>query len=129
MPASGYASRPDYRVDLLPRRNVVQARAGSVVLATSRRTIVVDEQDHALVFYFPRSDVAMDRLAAMADRRTTCPYKGDASYWALAGGGGEPVAWSYEAPHVQVGALAGYIAFYQDRVDIRVGGEAMPGGA
>ena len=36
--------------------------------------------------------------------------------WANGGTGGD-VAWSYEAPHAAVAAIAGHLAFYGERVD------------
>ena len=116
---SGYGERYDYRVDLLPRRNRVVARRDGVLLAETTRPLLVDEQDHGLVFYFPREDVRLDELRA-TDSVSYCPFKGRASYWCPASGG-EDVAWSYEEPYPEVARLAGYIAFYQDRVDVCVG--------
>lgn len=116
---SGYVQRPDYRVDLLVRRNRFDARAGEVLLASSERCILVDEQDHGLVVYFPRQDVHLDQLEA-SDHTTRCPYKGSASHWQLPAGT-EVVAWTYDDPYPQVAQLAGYIAFYQDRVTVSVG--------
>lgn len=120
MKASGYETRPDYRVDLLRRRNHFRVVAGGAIIADSDRAILVDEQDHAIIVYFPRADVAMDRLVPVAGRTTHCPYKGDAVYWALVDGG-EPVAWSYPDPYAQVAAIRDHLAFYQDRVDVIVG--------
>ena len=119
MQPSGFVERPDYRVDLLRRRNRVTARVGDAVLASSEHTLIVDEQDHGLVFYFPRGDVDLSKLVA-TDDHSRCPYKGEASYWRLASGS-DPVAWSYEEPYPQVAQIAGYIAFYQGRVDVSIG--------
>ena len=116
---SMYGERYDYRVDILARRNRVVARHGDVVLAETSRPLLVDEQDHGLVFYFPREDVRLEALQP-TDTVTYCPFKGKASHWALTAGG-EDVAWSYEDPYPEVGRLAGCIAFYQDRVDVSVG--------
>jgi uncharacterized protein (DUF427 family) len=118
---SGYAERYDYRVDILRRLNRVTASLDGVVLAESRRTLLVDEQDHGLVFYFPREHVRLDLLAAMPDRSSRCPWKGRASYWGYAGRSGEPIAWSYEAPYPEVAPIKDCIAFYQDRVTVSLG--------
>lgn len=120
-PDTGYTARFDYRVDILRRRNLVTATLDGVVLAESRRTLLVDEQDHGLVFYFPRADVRLDLLAALPERTSHCPYKGDASYWARAGAGDTPIAWAYDAPFQEVAQIAGHIAFYQDRVTVSLG--------
>ena len=116
---SGYVDRPDYRVDILARRNLVRAWFDGKVLAETTRPLLVDEQDHGLVFYFPRDDVRMERLQP-TDTRTRCPYKGEASYWRVDAEGGDDVAWSYEDPYPEVERLRGCVAFYQDRVGIEV---------
>jgi uncharacterized protein (DUF427 family) len=123
MNESGYQARPDYRVDLLRRRNRVTAATGETALASTKRPIIVDAQRHGLVVYFPRCDVNLGALAPVDDRTSFCPYKGDASYWALATASAEPIAWSYEQPFDEVAAIRGLIAFYQDRVEVRLGGE------
>ena len=119
---SGYAEQPDYRIDLVRCFNLVEVRSGDRLLASSAQAIVVDEQDHALVVYIPRADVKMEALVPVASGATHCPFKGDARYWALPDAPGEPVAWSYAAPYPQVAALAGHIAFYQEKVELRLGG-------
>ena len=116
---SGYVTRPDYRVDVLARRNRFEVHAGDALLASSERCLVVDEQDHGLVVYFPRTDVHLDQLEPI-ELVTRCPFKGLASHWGLRGGD-EPVAWSYEDPYPQVGVIAGYVAFYQQRVTLTIG--------
>jgi len=119
MEPSGYVTRPDYRVDLLARRNRCTATAGDAVLASSERCLFVDEQDHGLVVYFPREDVDLGRLVR-TDSSSRCPYKGNASYWRLPDGDRD-VAWTYEDPYPEVARLAGFVAFYQDRVTVSVG--------
>ncbi len=114
--------RPDYRVDIRVRRNHVRAQVEGLQLAETDAPLLVDEQDHALVFYFPRSDVLMDALRP-TDTSTYCPFKGHASYWRLADDGSDlgDIAWSYESPYAEVARLAGCIAFYQDKVTVEVG--------
>jgi uncharacterized protein (DUF427 family) len=116
---SGWVKRPDYRVDILPRRNVVTARSGDTVLAQTTSALLVDEQDHGLVFYIPEADVNFEHLEP-TDDRSRCPFKGDASYWRLIDGG-KPVAWTYRDPYPEVARLRGYVAFYQDRVTVEIG--------
>jgi uncharacterized protein (DUF427 family) len=120
MEHSGFVERPDYRVDILARRNQVTASLGDLLLADSVRCLLVDEQDHGLVFYFPPEDVRTDLLTPI-DRTTVCPFKGLATYRHLVRDGVEVLAWTYADPHREVARLAGYLAFYQDVVDLRVG--------
>lgn len=121
-PAPGFARKPDYRIRIAPAgRRMRVVVAGCVILADSERVLVMREQDHAPVYYFPRQDVNMDLLAA-TDRDTFCPFKGHASYWTVEAGGRreENVAWSYETPFEEMREIAGMIAFYQDRVKLEV---------
>jgi uncharacterized protein (DUF427 family) len=117
---SMWAERPDYRVDLLVRRNRVVVRSDTDVIAETLRPLIVDEQDHGLVVYFPRDDVRMELLEP-SDKVTHCPFKGAASHWRLVGSDGPEVAWSYEDPFPEVARIKDYVAFYQDRVHVEIG--------
>jgi uncharacterized protein (DUF427 family) len=119
MSQSGWVSRPDYRVDILRRRNQVTVRAGERVLARTTAPLLVDEQDHGLVFYLPEADVNFEYLTATEDA-SRCPFKGVASYWRLADGS-DPVAWTYRDPYPEVARIVGHLGFYQDRVCVEVG--------
>ena len=68
------------------------------------------------VFYVPRGDVHMERLAPSATT-SHCPFKGDASYFSVPGGPAD-VAWSYETPLPAAAAIAGHLAFYPDKAEI-----------
>jgi uncharacterized protein (DUF427 family) len=120
MEPSAFADRPDYRVDILVRRNQVTVSVGGEVLANSHGCLLVDEQDHGLVFYFPPEDVRLD-LFVPDGRTTRCPFKGTATYRTHAGPEGEVLIWAYEEPYPEVARLAGYVAFFQDAVQLRVG--------
>jgi uncharacterized protein (DUF427 family) len=119
-PTSMYAERPDYRVDLLPRTNVMTAGLGETGLARSDACLVVDEQDHGLVVYFPPDAVDFSQLEPIG-HRTVCPFKGQAVYWRAAGGAGPGIAWSYPEPFPEVARLAGYVAFDQGEVRVTIG--------
>jgi uncharacterized protein (DUF427 family) len=118
--APGYAERLDYRVDLLARTNAMAAWLGGDLLAASGACLVVDEQDHGLVVYFPPDAVDFGHLEADG-LRTTCPFKGQAVYWRAAGGGGPAIAWSYPEPLPEVARLADYVAFDQEAVRVTIG--------
>ena len=117
---SMYHERPDYRVDLLARTNVMTAWLGDACLARSDACLTVDEQDHGLVVYFPPDAVDFSRLEP-ASQLTVCPFKGQAVYWRAAGSEGPGIAWSYPEPFPEVARLAGYIAFDQDEVRVTIG--------
>jgi uncharacterized protein (DUF427 family) len=60
----------------------------------------------------------MTRLVR-TDLVTHCPCKGDASYWSIRSRSRtvENAVWSYETPYDDMAPIAGYLAFYADRVD------------
>jgi len=117
---SRYHERPDYRVDMLARTNVMTAWLGEICLARSDACLVVDEQDHGLVVYFPPGAVDFSDLEP-TDHRTVCPFKGQGVYWRAVGGEGPGLAWSYPEPFPEVARLAGYLAFDQDEVRVTMG--------
>ncbi|MFX6949659.1 DUF427 domain-containing protein, partial [Acinetobacter baumannii] len=84
-------------------------------------TLIVDEQDHALIVYFPPADVAFDKLVPVDAKTTHCPYKGDARYWASVDAPDVPIAWGYDQPYPEVATITGYVAFYADAVTITMG--------
>ena len=121
-PAPGFVNRPDHRVDLLPEsRRITVVFAGKTV-ADSSAALRVEETSHDPVYYLPEKDVRMD-LLHRTDHHTRCPYKGEASYWTIeaveAGSSrrSENAVWGYPAPYDEVSGLAGYYAFYPNRVD------------
>lgn len=117
---SAFEDRPDYRIDIHRRRNTVTAEFGGRLVASTANPLLVDEQDHGLVFYFPRSAALLD-LRRDPTASSRCPFKGQATYWRFDGDGDEAICWSYEDPYPQVARLAGHVAFFQDKVDVRVG--------
>ena len=56
--------------------------------------------------------------------RTTCPFKGEASYWSIGLDGErlENAVWSNEDPIPGAEQIAGLLCFYPDRVDVTVDG-------
>ena len=118
---SAYADHPGYRVDLLPQTARVRVWQGETLLADSRRTLLVKETAHRDVLYFPEADVALE-LFDTSDHHTFCPFKGEADYLSLARAERpDPnLVWTYRKPFAEVARLAGYVAFYADRVRIDV---------
>ncbi len=107
---------------------------GGVVVAETGRALRVLETSHPPVYYLPQADIRMDLLRPSLLRGSFCEFKGGASYWDLAVGGGplvRGVAWSYGAPTRGFGALKDHLAFYASKVDeCTVDGErveAQPG--
>ena len=126
--ASAPGSHPPRRIDVEPCAARVRVEFGGEVLAESTRTLRMHEADYAPVYYFPRDDVRMDYLTR-TEHTTRCPYKGAASYWTVKAGGrsAENAVWSYEDPILGMTGIAGYLAFYRDRMDGWSEEDAHPG--
>lgn len=107
-----------------PRR--VEVLVDGVVVADSRRALVLGETGLPPRFYLPRDDVRMDLLEA-TPTETVCPFKGQASYWSVTTDAGEhrDIAWCYETPLDSVAAIAGRVCFYAERSEHRLDGEVQ----
>lgn len=109
---------PDHPIDIAPQPARVVVRAGGRIIADTRAALTLREASYPPVHYVPRADVDM-ALLARTDHATYCPYKGECAYFSIPLGGERAVnaVWTYEAPHDAVASIAGYLAFYPDRVD------------
>jgi uncharacterized protein (DUF427 family) len=109
---------PDHPISITPDTKRVRVIWRGKVVADSVRALALAETTYKVVHYIPRADVDMSLLRKTA-HSTTCPYKGDASYYSLVADGAlvENVVWSYEAPYPAVAAIREYLAFYPQKVD------------
>lgn len=100
----------------------VSATLNGVEIARSTRAIKLKEVGRDIydaVIYFPRGDVAMDKLISIV-KSSHCPLKGDAEYFdaSIAGAHYAEVAWSYDRTLPFAADINGYIAFYPQRVQV-----------
>ncbi len=118
-PAPGWRQHPDHRVDLIAEERRWRAIHGGDVIAESGDILWVQETGYDPVPYFPRQDVRLEHLRR-SDRKSHCPFKGEASYFTVTGTAGddENAAWSYEQPYDEMARLKERIAFYPDRVRV-----------
>ena len=100
----------------------VTVAAGGVTLGHSTRAIDLREGSYPPVVYVPRADLDMNVLEPTA-RASSCPWKGKASYYSIRTPGAvlENAVWSYEAPLPGMEAIAGHLAFYPDKVQVKRG--------
>ena len=73
-PAPGFATRPDYRVDLVPESRRVKVVFGGVTIADSNAALRVEETGHGPVHYLPEKDVRLD-LMRPTEHHTRCPVQ------------------------------------------------------
>lgn len=109
-------------ITVAPLAGTVTVQAGGVALGTSERALELREGSYPPVVYVPRADIDMNRLTR-TERSSTCPWKGAASYYSILIPGGvlDNAVWSYEDPKPDMAAIAGYLAFYPDRVSVTRG--------
>ena len=108
----------NHAIEIAPAAHRVRITFAGHVVADSRRAIALEETSYPVVHYIPRDDVDMNVLRR-TQHTTICPHKGQAVYYSIDADGrmAENAIWSYETPHVAVGEIAGYMAFYPQRVD------------
>src|SRR5436305_488714 len=110
---------PDHPIAITANPKRVRVTAGGVVIADTTHALTLKEASYPAVHYVPREDAHME-LLSRSERTTHCPYKGDASYFSLAANGKalDNAAWSYETPFPGMAQIAGYLAFYPDKVTV-----------
>lgn len=108
---------PSHMMRVKPLERLVRVRIGGETIAESRDTLQLVEIGRDLadpVLYFPRGDVTAELVENA--RTTHCPLKGDTTYFDLADGAGEEIAWSYTDPLPFASALRDHVAFDASRV-------------
>lgn len=119
-----HARDPYTRIDILPSSRRVRVEIDGVIVAESGVPRVLHESGLPPRYYLPKTDVRLDLLVPTSTV-TACPYKGTARYWSVTVNGvtSDDVAWGYDSPLPESAAIAGYVSFYNERVDIFVDGE------
>jgi uncharacterized protein (DUF427 family) len=70
--------------------------------------------------------VALERFRKTSFH-TTCPFKGEASYWSIEVGDTthDGIVWSYEDPIPGAEAITDHLSFYPDRAQVTVDGTTL----
>ena len=122
-PVLGHPRDPFHRVDILASSRHVRIELDGQLVAESTRPHLVFETHMPVRFYLPPADLRVS--SRPASRRTICAYKGEASYLSLDldGGPRDDLVWTYPTPLRDATALAGLVAFFDEKVDVVVDGE------
>jgi uncharacterized protein (DUF427 family) len=110
-----------HSITITPSDLHVEVSVDGQQVAVSDRPVLLEETGYPTRYYLPRDDVRMDLLRPTSFE-TTCPFKGQASYWTLdlEGSVHDGIVWSYQDPIPQAADIAGLMAFASDRAEIVV---------
>jgi uncharacterized protein (DUF427 family) len=109
---------PDHPITIEPTAKRLRVTFNGRVVADTTRALTLREARYPPRYYVPREDANMS-LLERSDRKSHCPYKGDAAYYSIRAGDklSKDAIWTYEQPYPDVKEIAGRLAFYPDRVD------------
>jgi len=110
-----------HTVTVSPSDVHVEVKVDGTTIAESDRPLLLEETGLPTRYYLPKDDVRMDLLKATTFQ-TTCPFKGQASYWSLEldGTTHDGIVWGYEEPIEAAKDIAGYLCFYPERVELLI---------
>jgi uncharacterized protein (DUF427 family) len=117
-----------HQITITPASAHVEITVGGAKLADSSRAVVLAETGLPDRYYLPREDVRTELLRPTATQ-STCPYKGEASYWSaeIDGDVHEDLVWSYESPIPEAAGIAGLMCFWTERgAGVTVDGVPQP---
>ena len=115
-----------HTITIAPSDARVEVRLDGELLAATDHSVLLDETGLPTRYYLPREDVRMELLRPTSFH-TTCPFKGEASYWSIDidGRTHDGIVWSYEAPIPAALAIKEMMSFYSDRTEVTVNGQRV----
>lgn len=119
-----HARDPYTRIDILQSSRHIEVFVAGTKVADTHQPRLLFETGLPVRYYIPKTDVRRDLLEP-TDLTTDCPYKGTANYYSIEidGERHENIVWSYRNPVRESTPVAGYVAFYNEKLDIYVDGE------
>jgi uncharacterized protein (DUF427 family) len=115
---------PYTRVDILASSRHVRVELDGVTVADCAQPRILFETNLPPRYYLPLSDIRMDLLRP-SDTKTSCPYKGTASFWSVDTGQAlhRDIAWIYRTPLPESQKITGLACFYNEKADIYLDGQ------
>ncbi|KAF9489420.1 DUF427-domain-containing protein [Pleurotus eryngii] len=115
---------PYKRVDVLQSSRHIRVEVNGVEVANTRSPVLLFETGLPVRTYIKKTDCTVD-LFVSSGSTTQCPYKGTANYYHVRAGQelAKDIVWWYQSPILEVAAIKGYVAFYDEKVDVWVDGE------
>ncbi|MCJ1393307.1 hypothetical protein MMC18_006179 [Xylographa bjoerkii] len=114
---------PYKRVDIRRSSRHIKVVVDDVTVAETSNATFLFETMLRTRYYLPATCID-PKLLSDSKTVTSCPYKGDASYYNLTVNGKEhkDMIWYYKFPIPESAAVAGMLCFYNEKVDIWVDG-------
>jgi uncharacterized protein (DUF427 family) len=119
---------PFLRIDSVNSSRHVRVVLNGETVAETDSAVILMEPGQPIRYYIPIGDARVELLRP-SETTSRCPYKGLANYYSVKVGGKtfEDIVWSYRAPTLEVGKVAGMVSFYNEKVDaILVDGVELP---
>ncbi|KAF8239641.1 DUF427-domain-containing protein [Tricholoma matsutake] len=116
---------PYKRVDVLQSSRHVRVEVKGVEVANTHMPRLLYETGLRVRTYIPKTHCRLDLLEP-SKHTTECPYKGEAEYYNVRTGPNElqeNIVWWYRNPMSECAVIRGYVAFYDEKVDVWVDGE------
>lgn len=115
----GHRDHANHRVQESQLGRRVTVLAFGEPIADSTHVLKLEEDGHRVRYYFPRSDVKMDKLVR-SHTTTYCPFKGTAHYFSIQAARDNPrtladAVWTYEEPYEEHTGLKDRVAFWDDK--------------
>jgi len=123
----GHPKDPYKRVDVLQSSRHVRVEVKGVEVANTHSPLRLFETSLPVRTYIRKTDCRLDLLKP-SELTSLCPYKGVANYYDVQLGaehGNElvkDIVWWYKNPILECALIRGYIAFYDEKVDVWVDG-------
>jgi uncharacterized protein (DUF427 family) len=120
----GHPHDPFKRIDVLTCHRRIEVGLDGTVLASTSNALLLLETHLPVRYYVPPDDVAASLLTP-SETRSTCAYKGVASYLSTADARPEgcDIGWTYPRPLDDALRVRDHVAFWNERTDLRVDGE------
>ncbi|KAG7451223.1 DUF427-domain-containing protein [Guyanagaster necrorhizus] len=116
---------PYKRVDVLQSSRHIRIEIDGVQVANTTKPRLLFETSLPVRTYIPKTDCRLDLLVP-SDLKTSCPYKGEASYYHVQlspDNRKDNVVWWYRNANLECASITGFVAFYDEKVDVWVDGE------
>ena len=113
-----HARDPFKRIDVIASSRTVEVKMHGHIVAQTERPVLLFETGLPIRYYIPKMDVRQDLLMP-GNKKTQCPYKGNATHFSIQveGESIENIAWSYPFPTPEMSKIKNMISFYQERLD------------